>query len=285
MEILNIYAEKYGLILIMQGYNIKNTDTKKWESKKQQIGERTAYLYADLFNRHTDKEFLQKSQEYLNRIKINKDWFAGKTCLDAGCGSGIASYGLAAINQTKVIAFDFGWECLNIAQKRLRDPNNFSPIQASIEAIPFKDSSFDFVNCNGVLHHLLDPDTALSEISRVLKPGGFFFMGVYGRGGLMNEYKIGFYRLLAKFVPYLLLRKLLWVKKKNELLDNICVPIRNPFSENEIRNKLSFSGFSEITRIAEDFYRTPNNLWQKIIIGPDGMYLHFLAKKRGFNEE
>ena len=69
------------------------------------------------------------------------------------------------------------------------------------------------------------------------------------------------------------------------MLDNICVPIRRPFSEEEIRNKLLYSGFSKITRIAEDFYHLPSNCWQKIIIGPDGMYLHFLAKKDGDNEK
>jgi len=251
----------------------------KNKSKKQKIERQTAVLYADLFSRNADREFFQKAQNYISRIKIEKDWFFGKTCLDAGCGNGTASYSFAAINKTKVIGFDIGWSCLNIAQKRLKGLHNFSPVQASIEAAPFKDNSFDFVNCNGVLHHILDADMALAEIFRVAKPGGMLFIGVYGRGGLMNEYKIKIYRFFSKFVPYALLRKLLWVKKKNELLDNICVPIRRAFSEQEIRNKLLSAGFCETTRIAEDFYRMPNNYWEKLIIGPDGMYLHFLAKK------
>ncbi len=246
---------------------------------KHRIERQTADLYADLFSRNTDREFFQKAENYIGRTKIARGWFSGKTCLDAGCGSGVASYSFAAINKAKVIGFDISRQCLNIAQKRLKMLDNFSPVQASTEVIPFKDGSFDFINCNGVLHHIFDVDMALSEFFRILKPGGLLFIGVYGRGGLMNEYKIRFYRFFSRFVPYALLRKLLWVKNKNELLDNLCVPIRRAFSEQEMRSKLSHSGFGDTNRIAEDFYRKPSNYWEKLIIGPDGMYLHFLTIK------
>ncbi len=263
----------------MDDCDMANQFSGRHRSRKQKIERRTVALYADLFSRITDEEFSRKAQNYANRIKIGKDWFLGKVCLDLGCGSGIASKGLAAINKTKVVASDLSGSCLDIAQKRLKVLKNFFPVQASIEAIPFKDGSFDFVNCNGVLHHLSDADMALEEIFRVTKPGGMLFIGVYGRGGLMNEFKINIYRFCARLLPYLLLRKLLWTKNKDELLDNICVPVRRAFSEKEIRSKLSHSGFSQTKRVAEGFYRIPSNGWERLMIGPDGMYLHFLAKK------
>ena len=46
-------------------------------------------------------------------------------------------------------------------------------VQGSAESLPFADNSFDVVSCLQVLEHLKDPDKAISELKRVLKPGGF----------------------------------------------------------------------------------------------------------------
>lgn len=40
------------------------------------------------------------------------------------------------------------------------------------QALPVDDSSQDFVLCNSILEHVLDPDAVMSEIARVLRPGG-----------------------------------------------------------------------------------------------------------------
>jgi ubiquinone/menaquinone biosynthesis C-methylase UbiE len=47
-------------------------------------------------------------------------------------------------------------------------------IQASAEELPFEDGSFDTVVCTLVLCTVTDPQRALSEIARVLRPGGQF---------------------------------------------------------------------------------------------------------------
>lgn len=39
--------------------------------------------------------------------------------------------------------------------------------------IPFPDSEFDFIICNHILEHIIDDRRALSELFRVLKPGGY----------------------------------------------------------------------------------------------------------------
>lgn len=46
------------------------------------------------------------------------------------------------------------------------------------EAFPFEDMSFDCVLCNQVLEHVFNPETFLSEIRRVLKPGGRLILTV-----------------------------------------------------------------------------------------------------------
>ncbi len=51
----------------------------------------------------------------------------------------------------------------------------YSPIvdvKADILNLPFEDNSFDFILCNHVLEHIEDDSKAMSELYRVLKPGG-----------------------------------------------------------------------------------------------------------------
>ena len=45
---------------------------------------------------------------------------------------------------------------------------------ADAENLPFRDDAFDLVTCRIALHHFPNPRRALSEVARVLKPGGVF---------------------------------------------------------------------------------------------------------------
>jgi SAM-dependent methyltransferase len=47
---------------------------------------------------------------------------------------------------------------------------------ASAEDLPFQDATFDCIICTEVLEHCADPDRALAEMSRVLRPGGRIFL-------------------------------------------------------------------------------------------------------------
>ncbi len=55
----------------------------------------------------------------------------------------------------------------------------FSPladVKADVCDLPFEDTTFDVVFCNHVLEHIVDDHKAMSELYRVLKPGG---MGIF----------------------------------------------------------------------------------------------------------
>jgi SAM-dependent methyltransferase len=82
--------------------------------------------------------------------------------LDFGCGEGqmVDDYrraGLQAFGADVLIPHPNEW-------LRPIDPQNYR--------IPFPDNTFDFVYSNSVLEHVRELETALSEIRRVLKPGG-----------------------------------------------------------------------------------------------------------------
>src|SRR5690606_25539730 len=116
----------------------------------------------------------------------SKAIFAGKRCLDAGCGGGRGSLFMLMNGAAHVTAMDVS--PTNI-ETTLRNCTAFgfdsvTCRQSSLEAIPFDDGEFDFVWCNGVIMHTENPDACLSEISRVLKVGGNAWIYVYGAGGL-----------------------------------------------------------------------------------------------------
>src|SRR5689334_22229067 len=88
--------------------------------------------------------------------------------LDAGCGSGgnlrfLQRYG-------SVIGIDLAAEALALGRKSLQS----DVARASVLAMPFADASFDLVTSFDVLYHRAVPDerAALSEVWRVLRPGG-----------------------------------------------------------------------------------------------------------------
>ena len=125
------------------------------------------------------------------RLGVNPNGLTNKTCLDVGCGLGRLSE--ICLGKSKLVC---GVDLSNAVKEAARviQSEKFIPIQASADNLPLKDSSFDFVYCWGVLHHTKDPEQTLSELWRVLKPGGVLAIWVYPR-----EY--GYLRrsLLAKY--------------------------------------------------------------------------------------
>ena len=92
--------------------------------------------------------------------------------LDVGCGPGSISADFAdVLAQGQVNAVDVSPESIAAAQAMYaRDNLQFET--ASAYALPFADASFDVVHAHQVLQHLADPERALREMVRVLKPNG-----------------------------------------------------------------------------------------------------------------
>lgn len=96
--------------------------------------------------------------------------------LDVGCGPGTITLGLAeAVAPGSVAAVDLQQNLVNrarvIASKRGVDNATFSV--ADVYALPFASRTFDAVFAHAVLMFMSNPLAALTEIRRVLRPGGF----------------------------------------------------------------------------------------------------------------
>ncbi|MCJ2178128.1 class I SAM-dependent methyltransferase [Novosphingobium album (ex Hu et al. 2023)] len=95
----------------------------------------------------------------------------GKRVLDFGCGSG---YGSAMIAETadSVVAVDVAADAVAYARDRfIRENLSFDQIDPS-SPLPFADASFDMVLSFQVFEHVTDTEHYLSEIRRILVPGG-----------------------------------------------------------------------------------------------------------------
>ncbi len=90
---------------------------------------------------------------------------------DVGAGTGFLSAGLAA-RVAKVYALDASQAMLDVAQRNLAAFENVIFQQADGLSLPLSDASLDAVFANMYLHHCTDPQAAIREMTRLLKPGG-----------------------------------------------------------------------------------------------------------------
>ncbi|MFI4956560.1 MAG: bifunctional demethylmenaquinone methyltransferase/2-methoxy-6-polyprenyl-1,4-benzoquinol methylase UbiE [Gammaproteobacteria bacterium] len=101
----------------------------------------------------------------------------GEHILDLAAGTGDLSRAIAKrVGPTgKVIASDINPNMLEEGRKKCLDTGIFNQIEfvvADAQALPFEDNSFDAVTMGFGLRNVPEPEKALREMARVLKPGG-----------------------------------------------------------------------------------------------------------------
>jgi ubiquinone/menaquinone biosynthesis C-methylase UbiE/DNA-binding transcriptional ArsR family regulator len=97
----------------------------------------------------------------------DRDWTVG----DLGCGTGQVSAAIAPF-VSRVLAVDASPAMLQAAKKRLHQVDNVELRRGDLEAVPIDDTMLDAATLMLVLHHVAQPERALAEVARVLKPGG-----------------------------------------------------------------------------------------------------------------
>lgn len=97
--------------------------------------------------------------------------------LDAGCGRGFYTRILLE-RANKVSALDYSENHINALKRRLGNLSQLSLAVGSADNLPFGSQQFDLVVHCEVLEHIDDDQKVLSEIFRVLQPGGKLIISV-----------------------------------------------------------------------------------------------------------
>ena len=109
----------------------------------------------------------------LRRMGLSK----GMDVLDVGCGPGFWALPAAKIvgRDARVLACDISPKMLAAAKQRAAAEGitNIVFRKAKTYGVPFKPERVDFCLMNYVLHEVDDPKRLLTEVVKVLRPGGF----------------------------------------------------------------------------------------------------------------
>jgi len=95
----------------------------------------------------------------------------GKVAADIGAGTGFMSEGLLDA-ELKVIAVDSSQAMIDFMTEKFGDIPEFKALLSDPGIIKLSDDSVDYAFANMYLHYENDPQTAIKEIFRILKPGG-----------------------------------------------------------------------------------------------------------------
>lgn len=119
---------------------------------------------------------------YADRIVAHTGLTTGN-CLDIGCGGGYLGLALAQITALDFVLFDQSPEMLLCAAENIAQfgcQSRVRTLRGQVQAIPLTDASIDLVVSRGSVPFWDDLATAFGEIHRVLRSGGYAYIG----GGL-----------------------------------------------------------------------------------------------------
>lgn len=117
-----------------------------------------------------DAHFAEITRQAIEPIMSGFGDIGGCELLDICCGTGDLA-AIAANRGARVTGIDFASTMVEIADKKV-PVATFETGDA--EALAFANKSFDFATCVFGLWHLADPDKALAEAARILRPQGMY---------------------------------------------------------------------------------------------------------------
>ena len=183
-------AEGTSHLYTMTRDELDGSARRLWLLVREQVGPTPAAaqdqrrLQAALADRRTkSQEFFSSSAGQWDRVRdelfgdrfhlaalaafADREWTVG----DLGCGTGTVSAALAPF-VAHVVAVDGSAPMLQAAKKRLQGFDNIDLRRGELESLPIDDARLDAATLMLVLHHVPEPERALAEAARVLKPGG-----------------------------------------------------------------------------------------------------------------
>ena len=197
-----------------------------------------------------------------------------KSLLEVGSGTCQLSNYLAIGTNNKIYALDSSLQSLKLGKEfaKKNSIQNVNFVRGDIFDKIFKDKVFDFVWCNGVLHHTRNPYEAFKKILPRLKKNGYIFVGLYNKIGRFRTkfrkyiYKIFGKKLLIRIdpvlrnIPYANQDKIdAWIK------DQYTHPVESTHTFDEILRWFKMNNIEFVSSIPEisPFNNTTKNMFEK----------------------
>jgi ubiquinone/menaquinone biosynthesis C-methylase UbiE len=127
---------------------------------------------AMLTERHAE-DGLRRARMMLEHVDLE----GKRDYLELGCGGGHVTRLMATECGLTCTGTDVDPEMVEISTGRSEGVENVRFMKVDATDLPFDDGSFDLVLSFGVLHHIREWPEVMSEVSRVLRPGGDYVLG------------------------------------------------------------------------------------------------------------
>lgn len=155
----------------------------------------------DLLN-HLLSGNIDKRWRRIVAAKLQPSLTKGTRALDVACGTGDLSIVLDSAGEAEVIGIDFCRPMLELAAQKVSATSRSIPfIEGDALCLPFAGRSFDVVTIAFGLRNLSSVEDGLSELCRVLKPGGRIAILEFSRPsvpGLRGLFQFYFTRVLPR---------------------------------------------------------------------------------------
>ena len=224
-----------------------------------------------------------------------------------GPGTCQLSMYLAIGTNNQIVALDPALESLKLGQKfaKLSNIKNINFVNADIFDDVLEENVFDFVWCNGVLHHTKDPYKAFKIILKSVKKDGYIIIGLYNKfGRIRTKIRKFFYKIFGKKLLMILDPMLRNIKTSEEqveswIRDQYKHPVESLHTFDEIlqwfkSNNVEFISsipLCDFTSVNENIFEenSTGNLIERILsqiimifspLGGDGGLFVFVGKKK-----
>jgi ubiquinone/menaquinone biosynthesis C-methylase UbiE len=220
-------------------------------------------LFQALWTKFSEVEYQARIDRFTHRLNVNglaSGFLDGRRCIDFGCGHGNFAHALVRAGASFVYGLDYGAASIRYAQAA-RDrlgvgPERIEFVEASVYRVLQPDATYDFAVQNGVFHHLDDEDAAIREVSRVLKPGAWFWVYTDGAGAISHDLWDASVFILRDVPVDFILRYLdslaLETGKRYHLGDGLSATYRHA-TWAEVTERLSRHGFGNVRRLVGGF--------------------------------
>lgn len=159
------------------------------DRSNRKFWERIAKIYTPLIERG-NRQLFDDLAETL-RPRLNKK----QTVLELACGTGQLTFRLSeAVGSW--LATDFSPAMVQEAKKRSKLSKLIFEVQDATK-LSYQDDSFDVVVAANMLHIMPEPERALAEIQRVLKPNGLLIAPTFVHEGKMKRWLLAIFEAVG----------------------------------------------------------------------------------------